>query len=111
MRFKKGDIWTCDLTNAVGAEQSGIRPVVIIQNDKGNMFSPTTIVASITSKTKKNSLPTHLDIENDRLRTKSTILLEQVKTVDKNLLGDKIGSLTKEQMKELNKCIIASFDL
>lgn len=109
--LKKGDIWTCNLSHAVGAEQSGIRPVVIIQNNKGNVFSPTTIVASVTSKTKNNNLPTHLDIQNENLKRKSIIMLEQVKTVDKKLLGEKIGTLTKEQLKQLDKCIKASFDL
>lgn len=108
---KKGEIWTCKLEGSKGCEQSGVRPVVIIQNDKGNTFSPTTIVASITSRNKNTYIPTHAEVTNDRLKHDSVIMLEQVKTVDKTSLGIKIGELTKKQFKQLNKCIRISFDV
>lgn len=111
IKVKKGEIWTCKLEGAKGCEQSGVRPVVIIQNDKGNTFSPTTIVASITSQHKGKHIPTHAKLTNPKLKHDSVIMLEQVRTVDKTSLGIKIGELTKKQFKQLNKCIRISFNV
>lgn len=111
LKVKKGEIWTCNLEGSKGCEQTGIRPVVIIQNDKGNVYSQTTIVASITSHIKNSYMPTHAELTHEKLKYDSVIMLEQVKTIDKDSLGIKIGTLTKKQMKELNKCIRISFDV
>lgn len=99
---KRGDIYYADLSPVVGCEQGGIRPVIIIQNDTGNKHCPTVIVAAITSQIKK-PLPTHID-----LPANSTILLEQVRTIDKTRLKNFVGSVTFEKMAEINKAILVS---
>ncbi|MBY0756318.1 type II toxin-antitoxin system PemK/MazF family toxin [Clostridium sardiniense] len=99
--YKRGDIFYADLGEKDGSEQAGIRPVIIIQNDIGNKYSPTVIVASITSQ-RKNSLPVHVDLRNEELEKDSTILLEQIRTLDKRKLIERIGSLDFNTIKELN---------
>lgn len=101
-----------DLSPVVGSEQGGIRPVLIIQNDVGNKYSPTVIALAITSKT-KNKLPTHIDIEREycSLPKKSIILAEQIRTIDKTRLRDKIGRIDKKTMDNVNKALGISFGM
>ena len=110
-RIKRGEIYYADLSPAVGSEQGGIRPVLILQNDTGNRHSPTTIVAAITSREKKAALPTHVDITAAGLKTKSTVLLEQIRTIDKNRLAEYVGRLDKETMGKIDHAIITSFGI
>lgn len=113
MNVQRGDIYYADLSPVVGSEQGGIRPVLVIQNDIGNRFSPTVIVAAITGQIKKGKLPTHVDIskEDCGLEHDSVILLEQVRTLDKQRLIDKIASLDKEIMHEVNLALEISLGL
>jgi mRNA interferase MazF len=113
MNIKRGDIYYADLSPVVGSEQGGLRPVLIIQNDIGNRYSPTVIAAAITSRMGKNRLPTHIDIHADRvgLAKDSVILLEQVRTIDKQRLREKIGRLDELQMIKVNDAISVSFGL
>lgn len=109
----RGDIYYADLGNVVGSEQGGIRPVLIIQNDVGNCYSPTVIVAAITSKAKKN-LPTHVHIakEETGLNRDSLALLEQIRTLDKERLKDKIGTVKESAtIEQIDKAIFTSFGL
>ncbi len=107
---KRGELYYAQLPINVGCEQSGKRPVVIIQNDKGNEHSPTTIVALITSQNKKY-LPTHVVISNRALPYNSTIMAEQVRTIDKSRLGKIIGRISNEEMNYLDKALKASMHL
>jgi mRNA interferase MazF len=113
MTVKRGDIFYADLSPVVGSEQGGIRPVVIVQNDVGNRHSPTVIAAAITSKTDKTRLPTHIDVTADSfgLSKNSVILLEQVRTIDKARLREKMGHLTPDTMAKVNDAISVSFGL
>lgn len=104
---KKGEIYYADLGIGVGCEQSGKRPVLIIQNDKGNLYSPTTIIIPITSKN-KTKLPTHVDILLDE---PSTILCEQIKVIDKNRLINKIQDIDNIEMENVEKAIKISLGL
>lgn len=108
--IKKGEIYYANLSGNIGSEQGGWRPVLIIQNDVGNRYAPTTIVAPITSRAKGN-LPTHLCINEGEcgLTKDSIILFEQLRTVDKQRLGDRIGELTDDLMEEANRKLLASF--
>ena len=110
---RKGDIFYADLSPVIGSEQGGIRPVVILQNDVGNRFSQTTIVAIITSKLKKEKLPTHIVIDANKygLNKKSIILIEQVRTIDKKRIREKIGKITTEDMEKVDKAILVNFGL
>jgi len=110
---RRGDLYYADLSNAtIGSEQGGTRPVLIIQNDMGNRHSPTVIVAAITSQNKRG-LPTHIELldESFGLSKNSTIMLEQVRTIDKARLRDKIGHLDKEIMDKVDKAIFISFGI
>ena len=113
MVVKRGDIFYADLSPVIGSEQGGLRPVLIIQNDVGNKYSPTVIAAAITSKTGKTKLPTHIDIYADRvgLAKDSVILLEQIRTLDKRRLREKMGHLDDDVMEEVNNAIAVSFGL
>lgn len=113
MRIYKGDIYYADLTPVVGCEQGGIRPVLIIQNNIGNLYSPTVIAAAITSRTGKQYLPTHigLDEHQNGLRQNSLVLLEQVRTIDRSRLREYIGSLTEQQLRQINEALAVSFGL
>ena len=97
----------------VGSEQGGMRPVLIVQNDVGNKYSPTVIAAAITSKMSKTRLPTHIDIYAERagLQKDSVILLEQIRTIDKKRLGERMGHLDDATMGEVNHAITISFGL
>ena len=113
MSVKRGDIYYADLSPVVGSEQGGLRPVLIIQNDIGNRYSPTVIAAAITSRMGKTRLPTHIDIfaEKAGLAKDSVILLEQIRTLDKQRLKEKMGHLDDTMMNEVNNAIAVSFGL
>lgn len=104
----RGDIFYADLRSAIGSEQGGVRPVLVIQNDIGNMHSPTVIVAAVSSKFKKK-LPTHVDIDSEDLEMKSIVLLEQIRTIDKTRLKEYVCTLSSEEMKDVDKKIAISF--
>ena len=113
MQIKRGDIYFADLSPVTGSEQGGNRPVVIVQNDIGNKFSPTVIIAAITSKINKAKLPTHVELSAKEygLLMDSVILVEQVRTIDKKRLQDKIGHLSDDLMSKVNEAIEISFGL
>lgn len=113
MSVRRGDIYYADLSPVVGSEQGGLRPVLIIQNDVGNKYSPTVIAAAITSRMSKARLPTHIDVYADRvgLQKDSVILLEQIRTLDKRRLKEKMGHLDEEMMDHVNTAIAISFGL
>lgn len=104
MIIKRGDILYADLSPVIGSEQGGIRPVLVIQNDIGNKYSPTIIVAAITSQINKAKLPTHIEIKAEEygITKDSVILLEQIRTIDKKRLKEKIGHLSEELMKKVD---------
>ena len=108
--IQRGDIFFADLNPVVGSEQGGVRPVVVIQNDKGNKYSPT-IIAAITSRTAKKKLPTHVDIEpkSTGLMEDSIVMLEQVRTIDKTRLIRKLGHLNEASIQQINHAIDVSF--
>lgn len=111
MQVKRGDIFYADLSPVIGSEQGGIRPVLVVQNDIGNKFSPTVICAAITSKINKAKLPTHVEINaaEYELVKNSVILLEQIRTIDKKRLKEKICHLDDELMGQVDKSIKISF--
>ena len=113
MNIRRGDIYYADLSPVVGSEQGGLRPVLIVQNDIGNRYSPTVIAAAITSRTTKNRLPTHIDVYAARtgLAKDSVILLEQIRTLDKTRLREKMGHLDDSAMSRVNEAIGVSFGL
>ena len=113
MSVRRGDIYYADLSPVVGSEHGGLRPVLIIQNDVGNRYSPTVIAAAITSRMGKTRLPTHIDVFADKvgLAKDSVILLEQVRTLDKRRLKEKMGHLDDDLMSEVNNAIAVSFGL
>ncbi|MBE6546271.1 MAG: type II toxin-antitoxin system PemK/MazF family toxin [Ruminococcaceae bacterium] len=113
MSVKRGDIYYADLSPVVGSEQGGLRPVLIIQNDVGNRYSPTVIAAAITSRMGKTRLPTHIDIYADKvgLAKDSVVLLEQIRTLDKRRLKEKMGHLDETMMHAVNTAIAVSFGL
>lgn len=113
MSIKRGDIYYADLSPVVGSEQGGLRPVLIIQNDIGNRYSPTVIAAAITSRMGKTKLPTHIDIYAERagLQKDSVILLEQIRTLDKRRLKERMGHLDDESMKAVDNAIAVSVGL
>lgn len=113
MIVKRGDIYYADLSPVIGSEQGGIRPVLIVQNDIGNKYSPTVIAAAITSQINKAKLPTHIEInaEDFGLAKDSVILLEQIRTIDKKRLREKIGRLDDDLMEKVNEAITISFGL
>ena len=113
MHIRRGDIFYADLSPVVGSEQGGLRPVLIIQNDFGNRHSPTVIAAAITSQMTKAKLPTHIDVYADRfgLSKDSVILLEQIRTIDKRRLKEKMGHLDDSIMERVNEAISVSFGL
>ena len=109
--IKRGDIFYADLRPVVGSEQGGVRPVLIIQNDIGNKHSPTVICAAITSKMNKAKLPTHIEASAYGIMRDSVILLEQLRTIDKRRLKDKICHLNKEQLASVDEALKISLDL
>ena len=113
MTYKRGDIYYADLSPVIGSEQGGLRPVLIVQNDVGNKYSPTVIAAAITSRLSKTKLPTHIDIyaKDVGLAKDSVVLLEQIRTIDKKRLKEKMGHLDDITMNEVNSAISVSFGL
>ncbi len=113
MLVKRGDIYYADLSPVIGSEQGGVRPVLIVQNDIGNKYSPTVIAAAITSQINKAKLPTHIEISalEYGLPRDSVILLEQIRTIDKKRLKEKIGHLDDELMEKVNDALNISFGL
>jgi mRNA interferase MazF len=110
---KRGDVYFADLSPVVGSEQGGVRPVLVIQNDIGNRFSPTVIVAAITAQIQKAKLPTHVEINAKKygFDRDSVILLEQVRTIDKQRLTDKITHLDDDMMNRVNDALFISLGL
>ncbi len=113
MEVNRGDVFYADLNPVIGSEQGGVRPVVVIQNDIGNKYSPTVIVAAITSRINKAKLPTHVEIScnNNKLDKDSVILLEQIRTLDKKRLQRKVTSLNEDTLKKVDKAIEISLGL
>ncbi|MBR3815944.1 MAG: type II toxin-antitoxin system PemK/MazF family toxin [Clostridia bacterium] len=113
MSIKRGEIYYADLSPVIGSEQGGVRPVLIVQNDIGNKYSPTVIAAAITSKQFKTSLPTHIKVNahDCGLSKDSVVLLEQVRTLDKKRLKEKMGNLDKDDMFKIDKALSVSFGL
>lgn len=113
MIIKRGELYYADLSPVIGSEQGGVRPVLIVQNDIGNKYSPTVIAAAITSQINKAKLPTHIEIcaQEYGLQKDSVILLEQIRTIDKKRLREKIGHLDDELMDKVNEALNISFGL
>lgn len=113
MIVKRGEIYYADLSPVVGSEQGGIRPVLIIQNDVGNKYSPTVIAAAITSRINKAKMPTHIELSalEYGLNKDSVVLLEQIRTIDKKRLREKIGRLDEMLMGKVNNALSISFGL
>lgn len=111
--MKRGDVYFADLSPVVGSEQGGVRPVLIIQNDIGNRFSPTVIVAAITAQIQKAKLPTHVEIDAKKYQFErdSVILLEQIRTIDKQRLTDKITNLDESMMSRVDEALQISLGL
>lgn len=111
-KIYRGDIFFANLNPVKGSEQGGKRPVVILQNDVGNKFSPTVIVAAITSRTrKKTNMPTHVPLDNVALEKNSQVLLEQIRTLDKSRLITKVGKLTKDEMMAIDRSLEVSLSI
>ena len=110
---KRGDIYYADLSPVVGSEQGGVRPVLIVQNDTGNRYSPTVIAAAITSQTNKAKLPTHIELKNADcgLHRDSVVLLEQIRTLDKRRLRERMGHVDRGVMERIDTAIAVSFGL
>ncbi len=110
---KRGEVYFADLSPVVGSEQGGVRPVLVLQNDIGNRFSPTVIVAAITAQIQKAKLPTHVEIDAKKygFERDSVILLEQIRTIDKQRLTDKITQLDNHMMENINKALEISLGL
>lgn len=113
MIVQRGEVYFADLSPVVGSEQGGVRPVLVVQNDIGNKFSPTVIVAAITAQIQKAKLPTHVEIEAEPhgFERKSVILLEQIRTLDKQRLTDKITELDASKMAEIDHALEVSLGL
>lgn len=111
--MRRGDVYYADLRPVVGSEQGGIRPVLIVQNDIGNKHSPTVICAAITSRMNKAKLPTHIELDSSiyDMEKDSVILLEQLRTIDKTRLKDKVCHLDHMIMKKVNKALLISLEL
>ena len=113
MTVKRGDIFYADLSPVVGSEQGGVRPVLIVQNDVGNKFSPTVIAAAITSQKYKTDLPTHIKVDADGsgLARDSIVLLEQVRTLDKRRLKERMGNLESRDMQRVDRALSVSLGI
>jgi mRNA interferase MazF len=113
VEVKRGYIFFADLSPVVGSEQGGVRPVLVLQNDVGNKFSPTVIVAAITSQIEKAKLPTHVEVEASEygLEKDSVILLEQIRTIDKQRLQEKLTELDDKLMQKINQAVKISLGL
>jgi len=111
--IKRGDIFYADLSPVIGSEQGGVRPVLVVQNDIGNRYSPTVIIVAITSQINKAKLPTHVEIKSSDygLPKDSVLLLEQIRTIDKRRLEEKIGHVTEDIMDKVNEALLVSLGL
>ena len=109
MTIKRGELYYADLSPVVGSEQGGIRPVLVVQNDIGNKYSPTVIAAAVTSKINKAKLPTHIELPSSYGLVKdSVILLEQIRTLDRRRLKERIGELNEDTMSKVDRAILIS---
>ncbi len=110
MEIKRGELYYADLSPVVGSEQGGIRPVLVVQNDVGNKYSPTVIVCAITSKLTKAKLPTHVELKEGEagLLKASVALLEQIRTLDKRRLQERVGAMSPDDMKKVDKALLIS---
>lgn len=108
--IKRGEMYYADLSPVIGSEQGGVRPVLVVQNDIGNKYSPTVIAVAITSQINKAKLPTHIEIHAGEygLNKDSVVLLEQIRTIDKKRLKDKIGEIPKDTMIKVNEALLVS---
>lgn len=113
MVVKRGDLFYADLSPVIGSEQGGVRPVLVVQNDIGNKYSPTVITAAVTSKINKAKLPTHIGLDANKfgLAKDSVVMTEQIRTIDKLRLKEKIGHLDEDAMNHVEKALIVSFGL
>ena len=113
MTVKRGEIYYADLSPVVGSEQGGMRPVLIVQNDVGNRYSPTVIAAAITSQMEKSKLPTHIELHSRHcgLSKDSIVLLEQIRTIDKKRLRERMGRIDEDSMGQVNQALSISFGL
>ncbi len=113
MEVNRGDIYYADLSPVVGSEQGGVRPVLVVQNDVGNKYSPTVIIAAITSQLSKAKLPTHIELNKDKynLAKDSVVLLEQIRTLDKRRLKEKIGVIDNLTMQKVDVAIMISLGI
>ena len=113
MTVKRGEIYYADLSPVVGSEQGGMRPVLIVQNDVGNRYSPTVIAAAITSQMEKSKLPTHIELHSRQcgLSKDSIVLLEQIRTIDKKRLRERMGRIDEDSMGQANQALSISFGL
>ena len=108
--IRRGELYYADLNPVVGSEQGGVRPVLVLQNDVGNKYSPTIIAAATTSKLTKAKLPTHIELakEHSPLSKNSIVLLEQIRTIDKSRIKEKIGELSPEIMQQIDNALLVS---
>ena len=113
MEISRGDIYYADLSPVVGSEQGGVRPVLVVQNDVGNKFSPTVIIAAITSQLSKAKLPTHIELNREEynLNKDSVVLLEQIRTLDKRRLKEKVSSIDKIKMHQVDVAMMISLGI
>ncbi|MCQ2564442.1 MAG: type II toxin-antitoxin system PemK/MazF family toxin [Clostridia bacterium] len=113
MEINRGDIFYADLSPVVGSEQGGVRPVLVVQNDVGNKYSPTVIIAAITSQLSKAKLPTHIELNKQQynLPKDSVVLLEQIRTLDKRRLKDKVGMIDALTMQRIDVAIMISLGI
>lgn len=111
MEVKRGDIYLADLNPIIGSEQGGERPVIVVQNDVGNKYSPTIIVIAVSSRVYKKDLPVHVALKSECLPKKSMALLEQVRTIDKSRLKEYLGRVSKREMNEIERALYVSFDI
>lgn len=110
MTIKRGELYYADLNPVVGSEQGGVRPVLVLQNDVGNRYSPTIIAAATTSKLTKAKLPTHIELPHDKtpLPKDSVVLLEQIRTIDKSRIRERIGEVSPQIMQQINDALLLS---
>lgn len=109
--MRRGEIWMCDLGDGKGSEQVGVRPCLILQNDIGNKYAPTTVIAPLTSKIKKGNLPTHVTLDCNFLPKVSAVEVEQIRIVSNARLLRKMGQISKKQMKQVNEALMIELGL
>ena len=110
LMVKRGELYYADLSPVIGSEQGGVRPVLVVQNDVGNKYSPTIIAAAVTSKIDKAKLPTHIELSAREygLSKDSVVLLEQIRTLDKTRLKERIGQVSADKMRKINEALLVS---